>query len=1063
MVSVPLKRISVPSARPPVASTSKLLPTSSSSTNSELKQLTISTGTPDRKGKRKAEDDDEDGSTASDDKVKVKAEDQDDDKLDPDEEILFHTVTKASIVGLKYAGGIRTLKQGMSLQLRRDPQNVSDSNAIEVRHAGGLRIGYMAKSLAGRLSPLVKERKIRLEGTAGEIPPNASGLPSVPMALEIWGKRRHALDPRLDWLFPDRREKKVEKGKQERALERVKKELEEVDEEGGEGGAFKKGKKEGVKEEDGEGKAGTSTPGGGGKGGGGGSNGALVKPPDLLMQQSILLEREQKRPDLLGDMFKAGEMDPANLPSHPSPPGKDDGSMRTNLLEFQRQGLAWMIRMEHPELPRSTEDKPVQLWQKKKDLENKTFWYNIATNAPQRDKPILKRGGILADEMGLGKTMQTIALICTDDTGEGVLDEPEEPDERFDDMTLIVCPLSVASNWTDQLQQHVGRKRLKWHFYHGEGRELSKKELRKFDVVIATYQTLAGSIEDDGKKKKSATSSAKTSTTASAAEDAEGEDEHPFSKDSKYAVSSLEPAKKKARKTAEGGKDMTLHGIKWRRVVLDEGHLIKNPKAKMSRACMELKAERRWILTGTPIVNQVGDLGAMIQFLRMCKPLDDPQVWKQYVTRGGEDQSAKLLRAVVLSTTLRRTKDMVDASGQPLIRLPQVSFYQHKVQLRPAQRELYAEVEKEVAENVKESQKREEGKLSVTHLLCLLLRLRQLACDPALCPPDFIEDIKDRKLAARISEEHERAGGSSLASASNGGGGGGGGKADQLAYLRSMLRDAEDEDCMACSGLMVEPRITICQHVFCQSCIETAVDAGTGCPQCGWALKSGEIIEPSPSERSASPYSNRSSSRALSATPVFANAERTAKMEALVGLLKATHRGVKSLVFSQWTTHLDRIEKALEEEGIATCRFDGSMRQEKREEVIKLFTAPNRSAVAGSGEDKKNPMVMLLSLKAGALGLNLTVASQVFLMDPWWQPAIEQQAIDRVNRIGQTKDVRVFQIVAEDTVETRVLEIQAKKERLIAQAFSGSKNAVKGREKIESKFEDLAAIFGIHD
>lgn len=105
--------------------------------------------------------------------------------------------------------------------------------------------------------------------------------------------------------------------------------------------------------------------------------------------------------------------------------------------------------------------------------------------------------------------MQTIALIVTDDTGAGVLPEPEEPDERYDDMTLIgefffssllpvtlklillalgfsVCPMSVASNWTDQFHSHVGSKRLKWHLFHGEGRDLTKKQLRKFDVVITT-------------------------------------------------------------------------------------------------------------------------------------------------------------------------------------------------------------------------------------------------------------------------------------------------------------------------------------------------------------------------------------------------------------------------------------------------------------------------------------------------------------------------------------------------------------------------------------------------
>ncbi|GAA5887951.1 hypothetical protein JCM6882_000812 [Rhodosporidiobolus microsporus] len=1044
---------------PPVASTSKQAAGTSANGGAsaeDVKPKIERSPGPDRKGKRKAVDEDDAG-TAS--EQNVKDEDEEDEKpqkaLDPNEEILIGTIPKANIVGLKYAGGVRTLKLGMEVQLRRDPQNVSDSNAIEVRHPGGLRIGYVAKGLAGRFSPMIKERKIRLEGVAGEIPPNSTGLPSVPMSLSIYGKRKFSTDPRLDFLFPERREKKTQQGKEEKALATVKREQAEKDEDEEDFLERMRKKGQGHAGPDGVERSATNGAGGsagghGGKGGGGGSGGGSngsSKPFDTAMAQAMALEaQDRQRPDLLGAMFKEGEMDPAQLPLHPDPPGKKNGEMKADLLPFQRQGLAWMIKMEHPELPKTTEDKPVQLWAKKKDVDGKTFWFNIATGGRQREKPVLKRGGILADEMGLGKTMQTISLICTDDTGEGVLDEPEEPDERFDDMTLIVCPLSVASNWTDQLQQHVGRKRLKWHFYHGEGRELSKKQLREYDVVIATYNTLAGTLEGPHKAPK------KSSTDTTANED----EEDPMSR----------PDPKKQKKAA--AKDTALHAIKWRRVVLDEGHLIKNPKAKMSRACADLKAERRWILTGTPIVNAAGDLGAMIQFLRMCKPLDDPAVWRQHVGRAG-DEASKLLRAVVLSTTLRRTKDMVDASGKPLIRLPQVSFYQHKVQLKPAVRELYAEVEKEVAENVRRSKDGGGEKLSVTHILCLLLRLRQLACDPTLCPPSFIDDIRDRKLASRIEEEHARASGALTAAAagSNGSGNGKeGSTAQQLAYLRGMLRDAEDEDCMACGQLMTEPRITICQHLFCQSCIESAVEAGQPCPQCSWPLGPDSIVELSPSERSASPASASTYTRASSVTTsrqgsVALGGERTAKMDALVGLLRATPRGVKSLVFSQWTTHLDRIEAALTEEGISTCRFDGSMRQDKREEVIKLFTAPNKAVVAGEKEDKKNPMVMLLSLKAGALGLNLTVASQVFLMDPWWQPAIEQQAIDRVNRIGQTKDVRVFQLVADDTVEARVLEIQQKKEKLIAEAFSGSKNAARATEKIESKLDDLAAIFGI--
>lgn len=159
---------------------------------------------------------------------------------------------------------------------------------------------------------------------------------------------------------------------------------------------------------------------------------------DTLMKESILVEQaDRPTGNLLGQLFREGAMDPTTLPDHPCPPGKKDRTMRTDLMPFQRQGLAWMIRMEHPQLPVSEAGAPVQLWRKRVDAEGQAFWHNIATDLTQREKPVLKRGGVLADEMGLGKTMQTIALICTDDTGEGVLDEPEEPDDRFDDMTLI--------------------------------------------------------------------------------------------------------------------------------------------------------------------------------------------------------------------------------------------------------------------------------------------------------------------------------------------------------------------------------------------------------------------------------------------------------------------------------------------------------------------------------------------------------------------------------------------------------------------------------------------------
>ncbi|GAA5822173.1 hypothetical protein JCM10212_002977 [Sporobolomyces blumeae] len=814
-------------------------------------------------------------------------------KGDSEEEILFSVVPKANINGLKYSGGIRTLKEGMPLEIRRDKYNAHDRNAIEVRHERGLRIGYIAKTLAARLAPLMGERKIRLEGTAGPVPKNVTGIPSVPMQLSIYGRRKYMSDPRLDWAFPERQKKISEEAAKKRAAVEAK---EKMEEEEAERAAAAKGKGKDTDSSN----------------GGNGSN-------DLAMVQSLLLERKTRPQfDVLSNMFSEGSMDPARLPIHPCPPGKKDGSMRTNLMDFQKQGLAWMIKMEHPTLPKTIEDPPVQLWAKKEDADGHPFWHNVGTGTNQRERPILKRGGILADEMGLGKTMQTIALICTDDTGEGVLEEPEEPDERFDDMTLIVCPLSVASNWTDQFAQHVGKKRLKWHLYHGEGRELTKKQLRRYDVVITTYQTLVGGIEEVTPKQKTPVAS--------------GFSDDPIDANEADVVPSVPgdgppPSKKQKRSVKDG----TLHSIKWRRVVLDEGHLIKNPKAKMSRAAAELKAERRWVLTGTPIVNAAADLGAMIQFLRICRPLDDPEVWKRYVpakasTSGKatpDPDVSKLLRAVVLSSTLRRTKNMVDANGQPLVKLPELKSYQISVKLPPPTRELYDAVFAQLGTFVKGIVDSGQAQNRYTQVLCYLLRLRQIACDPSLCPPEFIEMLREEDQASHLQSEFQRI----SQTREN--------TPEQMPFLRRLLDQLEDEPCCFCQSLMVEPRITICQHVYCLACIEQVVETTGLCTFCAHHLTIKDVVGP---ERSVTPSSARGGSTS-GATSRNASrngsvgvgtgpngqgvrkAERTAKTDELVRLLKGTPKGVKSLVFSQWTSHLDRIEATLAQEGIATCRY----------------------------------------------------------------------------------------------------------------------------------------------
>jgi hypothetical protein len=140
----------------------------------------------------------------------------------------------------------------------------------------------------------------------------------------------------------------------------------------------------------------------------------------------------------------------------------------------------------------------------------------------------------------------------------------------------------------------------------------------------------------------------------------------------------------------------------------------------------------------------------------------------------------------------------------------------------------------------------------------------------------------------------------------------------------------------------------------------------------------------------------------------------------LESLERSIEQGHRALVFSQWTSFLDLIEPTLRERGISFARIDGSTVD--RDTVMRDFQSP------------EGPSVLLLSLKAGGVGLNLTAADHVYILDPWWNPAVEDQAADRAYRIGQVNPVLVHRLVARDTVEERVLSLQAQKRGLLSAA-----------------------------
>ena len=169
--------------------------------------------------------------------------------------------------------------------------------------------------------------------------------------------------------------------------------------------------------------------------------------------------------------------------------------------------------------------------------------------------------------------------------------------------------------------------------------------------------------------------------------------------------------------------------------------------------------------------------------------------------------------------------------------------------------------------------------------------------------------------------------------------------------------------------------------------------------------------------------------------------ERSAKLDALLPeLLSLRESGQKALVFSQFRSLLDIVKPALEAEGLIVAQLDGQTRD--REALVQRF------------QEDPTLGVLLISLKAGGVGLNLTAAEYVFVLDPWWNPAAEAQAIDRAHRIGQTRPVFAYRLIARDTVEERIAELQQKKRALADSVIRGDGAPLQGLT-----VEDLERLF----
>jgi DNA repair protein RAD5 len=429
------------------------------------------------------------------------------------------------------------------------------------------------------------------------------------------------------------------------------------------------------------------------------------------------------------------------------------------------------------------------------------------------------------------------------------------------------------------------------------------------------------------------------------------------------------------------------------------------------------------VLTGTPIVNRLEDLFSLVRFLRV-EPWANFSFWRTFITVPFESKefirALDVVQTVLEPLVLRRTKDMKTPDGQSLVPLPPRTIQIEEVELSKPEREVYDYIfnraKRTFAENI------QAGTLlkSYTMIFAQILRLRQSCCHPILTRnKSIVADEEDAAAAADVA--------SGLAddmdlqtliarfTADEG-------EKDANAFGASVMKQIQDEadnECPICAEEpMLEQAVTGCWHSACKKCllnyIEHQRDRGKlpRCFHCREPINQRDVFEVMRHDDDEGKVGqSRISLRRV-------NANNSAKIEALIKHLKRLRReepGMKSVVFSQFTSFLDLIEPALERDNIPFLRLDGSMPQKARAATLGEFASHRRG------------VVLLLSLRAGGVGLNLTQAKRVFMMDPWWSFAVEAQAIDRVHRMGQEDAVTVHRFIVKDSVEHRMLKVQDRK------------------------------------
>ncbi|XP_022127021.2 transcription termination factor 2 isoform X1 [Pieris rapae] len=464
----------------------------------------------------------------------------------------------------------------------------------------------------------------------------------------------------------------------------------------------------------------------------------------------------------------------------------------------------------------------------------------------------------------------------------------------------------------------------------------------------------------------------------------------------------------------ESEKNGVLTRILWRRLILDEAHAVRNYKSLTSVAVSALKGKRRWALTGTPLHNKDLDLFALIKFLR-CSPFDELHMWKKWIdnkSMGGQERLTTIMRGVML----RRTKVQLQEKGQ-LKCLPKREAHSVEVTLTKDEMNVYQ-------------------KVLVFSKTLFAQYLHQRAEKQEDLRGGFVPTEKDSAYHKMHKKMVALQGAAPV-------------KSHEILVLLLRLRQV----CCHCGliAVMLDSNDIENLHedlggqdLLAELNKLSLDESRTGRKKID---KDGSDGEEETKESTTVAEAIRSVMS--SNNPVFKLDRQSSKIKAVMECLNKnvlSKPGEKAVVVSQWTSVLGLVERELNAMNVQNVTLSGKVSVPKRPPLIDALNDPQSKV-----------RVMLLSLCAGGVGLNLCGANHLLLLDPHWNPQLEEQAQDRIYRVGQKKDVHIYRFMCVETVEQSIRKLQEAKLKLAENVLTGARhNASK------LTIEDLKELFNMN-